>query len=229
MPETSPGQDRDMVETSTRQHRDITGTRPGFHRDMPGWIFSRCMRRGRPPYPWKTPNLSFLRNKKLQFYLTVLRVLAYLAVALSRKRKPKKTTSNSLQCVSCHLSLRIVQGFKQQLLCSTLLDCAWCGSRTMRHNSESTKHTSQWDTFGWSSAHPCMLSDVLTFPSELCNGHAVACCLQSNKDLRTATCVKELGTNHRHCSGDVGENCNTRTLKSNKTRWSLQSQQLYET
>ena len=62
--EISPGQDRDMVETSTRQHQNITGTRPGFHRDMPGWIFSRCMRRGRPPYPWKTPNLSFLRNKK---------------------------------------------------------------------------------------------------------------------------------------------------------------------
>ncbi len=78
--------------------------------------------------------------------------------------------------------------------CLTVLDVdprPWCTTLSQ------TKHTWQWDTFGWSSAHPCMLSDVLILPSELCNRHAVACCLQSNKDLRTATCVKavkELGT-----------------------------------
>ena len=54
--ETRPRHDRDMTETSPKQHQDITGTRPRH----PGWIFFRCMRGARPPYPCKTPSLSLL-------------------------------------------------------------------------------------------------------------------------------------------------------------------------
>ena len=60
--ETRPRHDRDMTETSPKQHQDITGTRPRH----PGWIFFRCMRGARPPYPCKTPSLSLLGKKDWQ-------------------------------------------------------------------------------------------------------------------------------------------------------------------